>query len=754
MGCPSFIRSGPYGCKEKMKTTQPDPSSALQSRLLGAALRVADAASGIPTLAAIRSALIVMLPFMFLGSLALLLNSFPLDAYKDFMARCFGPRWTLFGEVLYNATFAIMSLSLVFSIGQHLVEQFNTRSRIFRANPVIAGLVNLSAFFCLLRQGSGVDSLRWFGVSGLFVALLVGLLSTRLFLFFFSFKQLRLHLRGGAPDIALPRTFSSFLPAILTLLVFAVAGVLLHRAGSSIHEIAYASIRLPFDALHDGLERGMLYIFSVHALWFLGIHGANVLDPITHDIYGMAMLANETAAVVGLPLPHVMTKNFMDVFVFMGGSGAGICLAGALILFGKTRTSRGLGLLSLLPGVFNINEILLFGLPVVLNPLMLIPFLGTPLLLAGISYLAVTSGLVAGAGVATEWTTPVLLNGYLATGSLSGTLLQLLNICLGICIYAPFVVLTNKINIRRTNTAFAQLTQRIYTEGNSGRQSEQYDDAGTLARSLILDLEQESRDPRGLFLEYQPQVSAVSGKVTGVEALIRWRHPSYGLIPAPVTVALLEESGLIRPVGLWIFETACRTWRQWLKNGVADITVAVNVSALQLTEDLPERVLETARRLQVPPALICVEVTESSALDAASPESRVLSRLYDAGFPIAIDDFGMGHSSLKYLKQFPVNCVKIDGEITKEIVTNPICRDIVRSITRLCRAREIKSVAEFVENDEQVAILRAEGCDVFQGYRYSRSLPAAQCLAYILANRAAMGGGPRPGERLGRAQEE
>lgn len=202
------------------------------------------------------------------------------------MARCFGPRWTLFGDTLYNGTFAIMSLSLVFSIGQHLVDQFNTASRIFRANPVIAGLVNLAALFCLLPPETGLENLRWFGVAGLFVALLVGLASTRLFLLFFSFKQLHLHLRGGAPDIALPRTFSSFLPGILTLLVFAAAGTLLQGTGTSLHELAYHYIRLPFDAVHDGLERGMLYILSLHVLWFLGIHGANVLDPITHDIYG------------------------------------------------------------------------------------------------------------------------------------------------------------------------------------------------------------------------------------------------------------------------------------------------------------------------------------------------------------------------------------------------------------------------------------------------------------------------------------
>ena len=101
------------------------------------------------------------------------------------------------------------------------------------------------------------------------------------------------------------------------------------------------------------------------------------------------------------------------------------------------------------------------------------------------------------------------------------------------------------------------------------------------------------------------------------------------------------------------------------------------------------------------------------------------------GFPIAIDDFGMGHSSLKYLKQFPVSVVKIDGAISRDVVTNPICADIVASIIKLCRARNMLSVAEFVENDEQVELLRGLGCDVFQGYRYSKSLPAAECFRFI-----------------------
>ena len=235
----------------------------------------------------------------------------------------------------------------------------------------------------------------------------------------------------------------------------------------------------------------------------------------------------------------------------------------------------------------------------------------------------------------------------------------------------------------------------------------------------------------GKIIEFQPQICSRTGRVVGVESLIRWKHPSYGLIPAPITVALAEDSGLIRPIGLWVFETACQVRKSWLDAGITDLWMAVNVSALQLERSFPKQLLDIAARYDLPPSLLEVEVTESSALDSDKPESHILSRVYDAGFPVAIDDFGMGHSSLKYLKQFPVSVVKIDGAISREVGTNSICSDIVASITRLCRARNMLSVAEFVENEEQAALLRELGCDVFQGYLYSKSLLPSDCLQFI-----------------------
>lgn len=699
-------------------------------------LPLAESVSALPTLKAIRAALIITLPIVFLGSLAELLNSFPLPAYKAFMAAHFGPNWHLLGQSIKNGTFAVMSLIMIFSLGQHLAERFNTTNPLTRTSPVVTGLIAFVSFLCLLQEDRGLLASQWLGVSGLFVAMLVGVLASYLFLFLYSCKRLHLRLPGGTPDASIPQAFNALIPGMLTVFFFAAAGTAVYTfAGVSVHQAVHTMIRMPFDYIGDGLGRGMLYILSLHGLWFMGIHGANVLDPITHHIYGAAIAANEAAAAAGEPLPHVMTKTFMDIFVFMGGSGCSLSLSGALLLFGRSQANKKLGAISLVPGIFNINEVLMFGLPIVLNPLMLIPFICTPLLLAAISYVAVYSGLVPGTSHLVEWTTPIFLNSYMSTGSTRGPLLQLLNLAIGIAVYAPFVILTNKINAKRTRAAFGVLLERTLAPHTlEARIIDQNDDAGSLARNLLIDLAYDHENVQGLHLEFQPQIAAESGRVVGVESLIRWRHELYGPIPAPITVTLAEDSALIRSIGLWVFDTACRTRREWLDKGVKDLVIAVNVSALQLRPDLPEECKKRLNHYGLSPGMIELEVTESSALDANTPESRVLSNLYTLGFPVAIDDFGMGHSSLKYLKQFPVTTIKIDGAISKEVVTNPICADIVASITRLCRTRKITSVAEFVETDEQAAILRELGCDVFQGYRYAKPLPADECLRFILEN--------------------
>ncbi|MEI3479838.1 MAG: EAL domain-containing protein [Bilophila sp.] len=267
---------------------------------------------------------------------------------------------------------------------------------------------------------------------------------------------------------------------------------------------------------------------------------------------------------------------------------------------------------------------------------------------------------------------------------------------------------------------------------------------GSLARSLLVDLEYDYKHGRGLYLEFQPQIASATGRVKGVEALLRWNHVSYGSIPAPITIALAEDPGLIGAIGLWVFDTACAVRRDWLDRGIEDLTMSVNVSALQLRRGFPQKLLESLHAHGLPPSLVSLEVTESAALGADTPESRILTHLYESGLLLAIDDFGMGHSSLKYLKQFPVSAVKIDGAISREVVTNPICQDIVASITRLCRARRMTSVAEFVEDDDTSPCCAASGATFFRAtVTAGPSLPGIACVSSLKPTAASPP--PRPG---------
>ena len=689
--------------------------------------------SNTPLLIAIRSGLAATMPLVLLGSLAVLLNSFPLPAYRIFMEETFGPNWRFFGSAVWGCTFAVMSLLMQFGVGAHITQQYNDANPRTMVSPLITGLVGFSSLLALITMETGDLSLRWVGVSGLFVAMLVAISSAKLFLALYSVKRLRLYLPGGTPDFAMPDMFNSLLPGVLTVLLFACVGFGFHAfLDTTVHDVFYHLLRRPFELIGDGVSRGLLYIFSLQGLWFFGIHGANVLDPITQDFYSAAMAANEAAAASGQALPHIMTKPFMDIFVFMGGAGTSISLAAALLLFGETKNQRRLAGVSLLPGIFNMNEILLFGLPVILNPIMLVPFIFTPLVLACISYAAVTFGLVPGTSTGVEWTTPVLLNAYLSTGSLRGTALQVFNLAVGTVIYAPFVLAANRINGRRVTGAFRTLLSRVTTvETKKPSPLEKADETGLLAQALVSDLEHSFHAKKNLFLEFQPQIAATTGRVVGVEALLRWNHPYYGMVPAPISIALAEGTGLIRPLGMWIFREACAVRQQWLRSGVEDLVLSINVSAMQLDDELLKTIAGTIQELQIPPDTLELEVTESTMLDAGASQALRLSQLHMLGLRIAIDDFGMGHSSLKYLKQFPVSTVKIDGAISREVVTNPICADIVASITRLCRARNMLCIAEFVENSAQAAVLRTLGVDVFQGHMFSPSLKADDCLAFI-----------------------
>jgi len=228
-------------------------------------------------------------------------------------------------------------------------------------------------------------------------------------------------------------------------------------------------------------------------------------------------------------------------------------------------------------------------------------------------------------------------------------------------------------------------------------------------------------------LHYQPRVNLVTGAVTSLEALIRWRHPEQGLVPPGSFIALAEETGLIVPIGEWVLRTACAQMRAWLDAGHAHLHVAVNLSPRQFRQpDLLAMITAVLDEERIEARHLELEITESIAMHDPVHNQEVLEALSDLGVALAIDDFGTGYSSLAYLKRFPIDYLKIDQSFVKGIPGDEDDENIVRSIIALAKNLKLSVIAEGVETEAQKRFMLEHGCDEMQGYLFSRPRPAAE----------------------------
>ena len=250
-------------------------------------------------------------------------------------------------------------------------------------------------------------------------------------------------------------------------------------------------------------------------------------------------------------------------------------------------------------------------------------------------------------------------------------------------------------------------------------------------RQLEHDLRRALHDDQ-LELYYQPQVSTASRQVVGVEALLRWRHPQLGFVPPDQFIPLAEQSGLILEIGDWVLERACRQLHEWHAQGLVGLRMAVNLSTAQLrSEKLPRQVIGLLQRHGLPPYSLELEVTETGLMTNVGQAALQLNSLRLAKVLLAVDDFGTGYSSLSYLKSLPLDKIKIDRSFVRDLPHNEDDTIIARTIIQLAHNLGMQVIAEGVENAEQEAYLRAQGCDEGQGYLYCRPLPAFEVTQYL-----------------------
>jgi diguanylate cyclase (GGDEF)-like protein len=230
-----------------------------------------------------------------------------------------------------------------------------------------------------------------------------------------------------------------------------------------------------------------------------------------------------------------------------------------------------------------------------------------------------------------------------------------------------------------------------------------------------------------LSLHYQPKIDLASRQITGVEALMRWTHPEYGFLPPGQFIPLAEETGLIVPMGRWALKAACAQNMAWQRRGLRPVSVAVNLSPRQFTDDnLLHDIDEALSESGMSPALLQLEVTESMMMRNVPRAIRTLDQIRSRGIRLAIDDFGTGYSSMSLMKQFPIDTLKIDRSFVRDLPDDSEDKAIAQAIISMGKALEMTIVAEGVETPAQEAFLRAHGCDEIQGFLFSRPLPPDQ----------------------------
>ncbi len=255
---------------------------------------------------------------------------------------------------------------------------------------------------------------------------------------------------------------------------------------------------------------------------------------------------------------------------------------------------------------------------------------------------------------------------------------------------------------------------RFFTEDMNAQVVERL----TLENSL-----RQALDKEELFLMYQPQLDIATGRITGLEALLRWQHPDLGLVPPDKFIRIAENSGLIVPIGEWVLRTACRQARKWQDEGLPAMSVAVNVSAVQFRqEDFCDLISRALAESGLAAQYLELELTESLLLANADVTLSVVQRLKAMGLTLAIDDFGTGYSSFSYLRQFRVSKLKIDRVFIRDVAVNPDDAAIATAIISMAKSLKLKVIAEGVENEAQMSFLRSHHCDEIQGYYFSKPL--------------------------------
>lgn len=387
-------------------------------------------------LTVLRDAFMLSFPLTMFGSIVVVINNLPFfnDGTKGMLTELFGN-----GQ---NATMSIMSVFVTFGIGYYLSESYEVEG-IFGGAVAFASFLILTPFVMTLENGeqiSGILSLDRLGAKGMFIGMIAAFLAAEIYCRVTK-RGWQIKMPDGVPP-AVTKSFAALIPAVVTLTVFLIVNAVMTGVfHTNLHDVIYEVIQKPLTGLGSSLPATLLALFLVQFLWFFGLHGQIIVNSVMDPIWNTLMLDNLEAYKAGDALPHIITKPFMETFtVGLGGSGMTLAVVIIMAFILKKKQYRDVGRLALAPGIFNVNEPAIFGLPIVLNATILIPWVLAPLVVTTFNYLVMAAGIVpAPTGVSVPWTVPIVASGILATNSWLGGALQVLDFIIVGFIWYPFL---------------------------------------------------------------------------------------------------------------------------------------------------------------------------------------------------------------------------------------------------------------------------------------------------------------------------
>lgn len=683
----------------------------------------------------IRNSLVMLIPILLVSSFSIVFQYFPFEPYQKFITE-FGDGMlvTIFNTV-YCVTGGMASLYMTVALAMSYSRQRGGDDK----NNFGMMFTAVACFALLSGVADGADfDVNTLGATGMFTAVVCGLGAS--IMYDYIAKRIRHRRRSFADgaDEMFQATLISLTPMASVIAIFVVFYIFMTQTlhFASFTEMFSTFAHGLFSHMGRSLGTSILYEIVLNTLWFFGIHGGDVMEYVTENLFNSAMGVNADLIAQGLPATDIYNGSFLNVFVAMGGAGTIWCLLLAILIFSKRRNNRKLAKLAVIPSIFNISEMLMFGLPVAFNPIFFIPFVLTPVVTAITSAFAMSTGLVPVPMYTVSWTTPVIMGGYLATGSIAGAILQIVNLAIGVLIYAPFVKVYDEIGMqdseRKMNNLIAVL-QKSEVEKKPVELLELRNESGVMAKVLSEELQYNLS--HGLpTMYYQPQYDK-AGNCIGVEALLRWIHPTYGMVYPPLVIRLAEESGKLLILEEKIFHAVIRDAKQLFEILTPDAKISINVTGetIQLDEfsDFLEQMQKTYPEYC---SRFMLEITEQAAIQLDDKLIAKLMKIREMGYRLAIDDFSMGNTSIKYLQTNIFNVIKLDGSISKSVLDNERSYSIVESITKLASDFDIDVIAEFVENEKQRDILKQADCNWYQGELYGLAVPLDKLAERIAEN--------------------